>query len=547
MYIKKIETRNFKCFEGSFQLELNKDLNIIVGDNEAGKTTIIEAIHLALTGLFHGKYLRNELSPYLFNNRVIDAYLASLITPKPQLPPTILIELYLDYDVSPEAGLLVGNGNSSGVTCPGILYKIEYNDAYDGEYNALDKTNLKSLPIEFYRVVRKSFARKEITALSIPIKSALIDNSTYRTSSGSDLYISRIVRNGLEDEERVKLSQAHREMKQHFMDNKAVQGINDKLQKDPYLKDKNIEVSVDLGTQSAWENSLGTYLDEVPFHLIGKGEQSIIKTALAMGHKRAKDASVVLLEEPETHLSHTKMSQLISRIESNSEGRQLIVSTHSSYVANKLGLNSLILLNSDKTMRLNELKATTSKYFKKLPGYDVLRLLLCNRAILVEGDCDELMVQRAYTDLHGGRLPIEDGVEVISVRSLAFNRFLEIAAPLQKRVHVVTDSDGKIEALEKKYADYLGDKKKDCINICYDDELEIGPDNEFNYNTLEPKLLKKNGLVLFNKIFGTKHAADDEMFKYMHRNKTVCSLKLFETKENLKFPEYIMQAVKNDG
>jgi predicted ATP-dependent endonuclease of OLD family len=32
----------------------------------------------------------------------------------------------------------------------------------------------------------------------------------------------------------------------------------------------------------------------------------------------------------------------------------------------------------------------------KLPGYDTLRLILCNKAILVEGPSDELIVQKAY-------------------------------------------------------------------------------------------------------------------------------------------------------
>ena len=53
MYIKKIIIENFKCFEGGFPLELNKGLNILVGDNEAGKSTILEAIHLALSEIFY--------------------------------------------------------------------------------------------------------------------------------------------------------------------------------------------------------------------------------------------------------------------------------------------------------------------------------------------------------------------------------------------------------------------------------------------------------------------------------------------------------------
>jgi putative ATP-dependent endonuclease of OLD family len=49
-----------------------------VGDNEAGKSTIIEAIHLALTGLYSGKYLKNELSQYAFNNEIVAEYIQSL-------------------------------------------------------------------------------------------------------------------------------------------------------------------------------------------------------------------------------------------------------------------------------------------------------------------------------------------------------------------------------------------------------------------------------------------------------------------------------------
>lgn len=65
MYISKIYIENFKLFKGSFGLELNQGINILVGNNDVGKSTIIEAIHLALTGFYNGKYLKNELSQYI--------------------------------------------------------------------------------------------------------------------------------------------------------------------------------------------------------------------------------------------------------------------------------------------------------------------------------------------------------------------------------------------------------------------------------------------------------------------------------------------------
>ena len=90
MHISKIHIENFKIFKGSFDLTLNNGVNILVGNNEAGKSTIIETIHLALTGLYNGRYLRNELTQYVFNKEVVDEYIASLTTQNALPPPYIL-------------------------------------------------------------------------------------------------------------------------------------------------------------------------------------------------------------------------------------------------------------------------------------------------------------------------------------------------------------------------------------------------------------------------------------------------------------------------
>ena len=83
---------------------------------------------------------------------------------------------------------------------------------------------------------------------------------------------------------------------------------------------------------------------------------------------------------------------------------------------------------------------------------------------MVEGPSDELVVQRAYRDVNSGRLPIEDGIDVISVGTSVL-RFLELANKLEKNVAVITDNDGNIEALTKKYKDYLGENQKENILI----------------------------------------------------------------------------------
>lgn len=151
-------------------------------------------------------------------------------------------------------------------------------------------------------------------------------------------------------------------------------------------------------------------------------------------------------------------------------------------------------------------------------------------------------------DNHNGRLPIADGIEVISVGT-SFLRFLEIANYLKFDIKVVTDNDGDIDALERKYENYIDKNKKENIEICYDykvyeGDLLIGKHNKpFNYNTLEPLLVRENSLEKLNSIFGTSHKTEDELHKFMKLNKTDCALKIFASEESIEYPKYIMRAI----
>lgn len=408
---------------------------------------------------------------------------------------------------------------------------------------------MMSIPIEYYEASWTSFARQSVTIRSIPIKSAMIDSSNYRYQNGSDVYISRIVKDLLSPEEITAVSQAHRKMKDTFIDDASIKAINTRISTEASIVDGTVSLTVDLGTKNAWESSLVTQLNEVPFGYIGKGAQCIMKTELALTHKSAQESQVILLEEPESHLSFSKLNQLIKAIEEKYDKKQIIISTHSSFVANKLGLENLLLLNDHKITKITELSSTD--FFKKISGYDTLRLILCKKAILVEGDSDELVVQKAYMKQHNNHLPIENGVDVISVGT-SFLRFLELAVALNLKVDVVTDNDGDISAIEKKYANYIKENKKNNIKICYDEVVDTGTlkisNKPYNYNTLEPKLLKANGnnLVLFNEILGSNFKTIEELQKYMKHHKTETALAVFETDKDVVFPDYIMEAVKDE-
>jgi len=546
MHIRKIIIENFKCFEGLFTLDLNENLNILVGDNESGKSTIIEAIHLALTGWISGKPIQIELTQSLFNSKVLADYLESLKTEQKLSPPHIAIELYLDIDDTSLSALFEGNGNSLRQKACGIRFTIAYNEKYQDEYDILlsSTEEINSLPIEYYDYSWSSFARDDkLTPRIIPIKSALIDSSNNRYQNGSDIYVSRIIRDFLSDEQKVKISQAHRKLKDAFAKSEVIDQINKEIeQKD--ISDKKVELSVDMSTKNAWETNITTYLDEIPFSNIGKGEQCLVKTKLALSHKKAKEANILLLEEPENHLSFAKLNKLLKFIKDSQSEKQIIVSTHNSFVANKLSLGNLILLHVDsktekrKKASLNDLKPETKDFFEKLAGYDTLRLLLCGKTILVEGPSDELIVQKAYMEKNAGRLPIEDEIDVISVGT-SFLRFLEIADKIKKTVVVVTDNDGDYEKkVGNKYKDF---EHHPTIKICADDKRN-------DLNTLEPQIVdaNKGQLELLRKVLTINvddYPDEESISTYMQEHKTECALKIFESELGIKFPKYILDAI----
>ena len=367
-----------------------------------------------------------------------------------------------------------GDGNSDrNSSAEGFCFKIAFNEKYADEYEALlSQGNIKSLPIEYYDIIWTTFARDVITTRSIPYKSCLIDSSEYRYQSGSDVYLSRIIKGTLEIEDITSIAQAHRKMRDSFINDPSIEAINTKINQDTSLTDKKIALSVELVTKNAWENSLVTQLDEIPFYYVGKGEQCVIKTELALAKRTSKNASIILLEEPENHLSHTRLNQLIKCISKQYAEKQILISTHSSFVVNKLGLSKVMLLDNLRITKFSELSEDTYNFFKKIAGYDTLRMILCKKAILCEGDSDELVIQKAYMQVNDGRLPIEDGVEVISV-GVSFLRFLEIADCINTKIAVVTDNDGDMEAINKKYEKYIGQNQNDYIKICVDEDIDL--------------------------------------------------------------------------
>lgn len=542
MYIEKIHIENFKGY-GNFDLPFKQGLNVLVGDNGSKKSTLLEAINLVLTGHLDNWFLTEDrLNPFLFNQTVTNKYLEQVKKKEEVVdPPVLCVELFFPDDLKlPED--YEGYENYTTQKHKGIRYQIALNESLRDSYEEMVRTNgekIESLPLEYYKITLSLFSGNDILRSQIPLKSFLIDTASDNVNVSSSI-IARIIKSDLEEEDKLKAKSSFRNIKDSYKDN----FIHDVISKK--IPDEKTTASVDPSIRNSWDSHLEVFYESIPLSYVGQGRQSLMKADVALGSKKAQEARIILIEEPENHLSHTHLSALMSDITSSlveDKDKQIFVVSHSNFVVNKLGLHNLILLTNDGSILFTDLPDDTQDFFKKLPGYNTLRILLCEKAILVEGDADELIVQKAYSIKNNKKLPIDNKIEVISVNN-TYRRFIDIAKPLKKKVAVVLDVDNRIDA-RKEFKSTIETESDGIINIFFEENSEpqeVASEN-INYNTLEPLLYNYNRLDLLNKIFGTTHKDAKAMLLYMRNNKADCALRIFNSDEEITFPKYINDAI----
>lgn len=541
----------FKRIRKPLCVDFERDLNILVGDNGAGKSTILEAIHLALTGQYRGEPIRRALSQAIFNNDDTDSFIKRAADGDLSTLPMVLIEIYLTGEDESELNELSGAVNSEGRKACGFSFTLTFDEKYREELEGLPASTLKSLPIEYYDATWTTFANSIITPRHLPIRSVMINPAGEWRGGRADERAVHALLDGLDEKEQMALAQSARTMFDAWNAEDSLRAASDTLPSSRFGGIGSIDLVADGGTSESWKRNLVVRLENVPYGHIGAGSQSIMQAGIALDKRRPEKTTLLLFEEPENHLSHANLNRLVRLIADGADGRKVVMTTHSSYVANVLGLENLHIVSSidDGTVcsPLSNLDSDTLDYFKKLPGYDTLRLVIADAATLVEGPSDELVVQLAYRKTHNGRLPIEDGVDVISVGS-GFLRFLGLADAAHKRVLALTDNDKKPEALHKKYQLY---DMHPSIKVCFvekvynpNDPNGVDHDNKLNWNTLEAEIIRSNGMVNVNALIDKNYPDEASLLKYMESHKTEVALKLFDAYEKVSIPEYIASGLR---
>ena len=539
MIIEKIKVENYKIFKNKI-IELNESINIFVGENDSGKSSILELISIVTSGKFGNINFERQLKANLFNFDIRNEFIMQIKKlPEKAILPIIRIEAYCKNEE--KYSDYKGTNNSLGEDCPGISVLVEMDNEYSKEYkNLVEKNEIYDIPIEFYKVQYRNFKGESVIFRYSPFKIALIDTTKKDYSNMVNRFVAENISTYLSEKEKIDLCVAYRKNKNNFRNNDVVSKLNEEIERNVKLADRSISIDMMESTTDEWKNEMSISVDNIPFENIGFGSQNTIKIELALKNS-IDETNLLLVEEPENNLSYGNMSKLITKMQENKD-KQIFISTHSSFVANKLGLSNIILVSNGKINNLSKLNDDTMNYFKKLPGYDTLRLVLANEVILVEGPADDLIVQRAYFDKYS-RLPIEDGVDIIVVDSLAFKRYCDIALLINKKIKIVTDNDGNIyENIKIKYKDYFD---KDSIDFFYEKDETL--------KTLEPSVISVNKKSIdqfkefknaISKNESLLNKNEEEILSFMKENKTEWSMRVFDYVNKIEYPEYIKDAIK---
>ena len=537
MIVEKLIIKNFKMFKYA-AIDFNEGVNTIVGDNDSGKSTILEALNLVLTGKLYNSNIQNVLNLGLFNKDTRTAFIKQLNEDPAGIKdlPSIEIEAYLKLSEKDNCfKSYKGSNNSLGEDTYGIKLEITFNPDNSKTFkDLLDDKKLDDIPLELYKIVYRSFATTDYYIAKTSKASMFIDATRRDYSGVLNKFISSNFVTNLSDSDVAALRVAYKGNKDSFINNKAVLALNEKLNEDIDFKDYDLSINLRDSEIDAWKDDIEVKLNNISISNMGFGTQNMFKTQLVTQDN--DDIDILLIEEPENSLSFSNMSILINKI-SDCSFKQVFIATHSSFVANKLGLRNLLLINDANVTKFNDLDEHSYKYFMALPGYNTLRLILAKKTILVEGPADELIIQRAYLDKHG-KLPIENGVDVLSVGGVSFKNYCHLAMIVNKKVVVVTDNDGISD--KKNYFVEFGDRVKLCI------------ENDLSLTTLEPCVLNanKDSFEDFREIiyFGKDKDRIDynSLETFMLNNKTSWSLRVFESERHINYPQYILDAIEDE-
>lgn len=511
MYIKKLKAKNLKKYK-TLEVNFNDNINLLIGENESGKSTILQAIDLLLSGS------RNRVESigleYLFNKDVIKEFFK---TKKYEDLPTLEVEIFLD---KVDDNTYWGKNNSLNSNLFGISLICKPNNDLGKEIKEILEQKEENFPFEFYSINFYKFGGNPYLGFTRKFKHILLDHSNINNDYATNHYIKTLYSSSVTTINKQIQSNEYRKLKKQFKDS-TLHEINKSIPENKY------EFSLKSHSKSSLENDLTIIENDIDIIHRGKGRQCFIKTEYALS-KNENELDFILLEEPENHLSHLNMHLLIERI-NLSKNKQIFIATHNNLICSRLDLrNAIFVNNSDVNVNLAKLKDDTSKFFIKAPNKNLLEFILSKKVILVEGDAEYILLEKFFESIYSQKPYLHD-IHIISVGGTSFKRYLEISILLNIKTAVIRDNDKNYQKnCIENYTKYISNYSK------------IFFENDDLLHTFEVSLYSNNK-ALCDSTFATK-LRNRTVQEYMLSEKTEAAYSLLASKNKIVVPQYIKNA-----
>jgi putative ATP-dependent endonuclease of OLD family len=442
LFLKEVRLYNWRKFESPKEgapglvVTFKEGLNILIGENDSGKTAIIDAIRMVLgTNSRTSDWIEDEDFSSGTDNLTIECTFSGL-SPKEE-------SYFLDW--------LTVEGEALETTSLRVVLKAnKYKDA-----NQVEKISKEILAgPENHEIGMHSIAQEylKVTYLK-PLRDA--------ESELKPGYRSRVARviEGLEafqdDEKKEEVIKGFEEAFDE-LDKELKEPVLDRV--DEHLRSF---LSTNDKRESQIQNRALTFKEvlrrlELNYDEIksGLGSTNVLFMALELIALREQEigAQLTLIEEIEAHLHPQAQLRVIKSFEKYLEDNpsmkaQYILTTHSPTLAASVKLENLILLYNGNTYPMSEeytlLGQDDYQFLDRFLDATKANLFFAKGVILVEGYAESILVP-AIAEAIGRPLHLH-GISVVNVQGTRFNRYIPIflrnKGVMNFPVSVITDMD----------------------------------------------------------------------------------------------------------